>query len=260
MNIFIRLHLVLCNFGLNLIKFLNIRYLPRYFKNYIEFKKKIGDITVNFSLLPVLGEHKKTSGDLVKHYFYQDLIVASHIFNNKPKKHVDIGSRIDGFVAHLASFRKVEVFDIRSNNFQFDNIIFKKKNINKINKRLINYCDSLSCLHTIEHIGLGRYGDDIDPEGHIKALHNLSKILKPNGKLYLSYPISSTSKIYFNSERIFNYQEITEWIKKYKLKLKLINFDFIDDNEKVYLNINLDNLKLKKIEYGCGIFTLKKIL
>ena len=259
MNIFIRIHLVLCNLGLNLIKFLNIRYFPRYFKNYIVFKKKAGAIPEKIFCLPVLGEHKNTSGNLVKHYFYQDLIVASHIFRKKPKKHVDVGSRIDGFVAHVASFRKVEVFDIRSNNFQFNNIIFKKKNINKFDKSLINYCDSLSCLHTLEHIGLGRYGDEIDVKGHIKALFNLSKMVKPNGNLYLSYPISNTSKIYFNSERIFDHQEILEWLNNRDLKLKLVNFDFINDNEKVYLNTNLENLSLKKIKYGCGIYTLKKI-
>ena len=259
MNIFVRIHLIFCNFGFNFIKFLNIRYFPRYIKNYIEFIKKVKIISGNFFFLPVLGEHKKTSGNLTKHYFYQDLIVASYIFKKTPKTHVDIGSRIDGFVAHLASFRKVEVFDIRPNNFQFHNIIFKKKNINKFDKSLINYCDSLSCLHTLEHIGLGRYGDEIDVQGHIKALLNLSKIVKPNGNIYLSYPISVKSKIYFNSERIFNYQEILEWINNYDIKLKLVNFDFIDDNEKVYLNTNLENLSLKNIEYGCGIYTLKKI-
>jgi hypothetical protein len=74
---------------------LNIRYLPKYIKNYIEFKKKFKIISGNFFFLPVLGEHNTTSGNLIKHYFYQDLIVASNIFNKKPKKHVDVGSRID---------------------------------------------------------------------------------------------------------------------------------------------------------------------
>ncbi len=259
MNIFLRIHIIFCNLGFNLINFLNIIYLPRYLQNYIEFKKKTNFVSENFFFLPILGEHKKTSGNLVKHYFYQDLLVASYIFKNKPKKHVDVGSRIDGFVAHVASYRKIEVFDIRSNSFQFNNIIFKKKNFNKIEKSLTNYCDSLSCLHTLEHIGLGRYGEAIDVKGHIKVLFNLSKILKPNGKLYLSYPISNISKVYFNSERVFNHLEILDWINNSNLKLKLVNFDFIDDSENVYLNSNLENYRLKKIKYGCGIYTLKKI-
>jgi hypothetical protein len=32
------------------------------------------------------------------------------------------------------------------------------------------YCDSLSCLHALEHFGLGRYGDPIDPRGHEKGI------------------------------------------------------------------------------------------
>jgi|TARA_B110000037_G_scaffold217911_1_gene279885 hypothetical protein len=99
----------------------------------------------------VLGEHKEKSSKIIKHYFNQDLLVASYIF--------------------------------------------KKKNINKIDKSLINYCDSLSCLHTLEHFGSGRYGDKIDPVGHIKGFQNLVKMLKKNGILYISFPISNVSKI-----------------------------------------------------------------
>ena len=58
---------------------------------------------------------------------------------------------------------------------------------------------------------------------------------------------------------MFNHLEILDWLNNSNLKLKLVNFDFIDDNENVYLNSNLENYRLKKIKYGCGIYTLKKI-
>jgi len=61
-----------------------------------------------------LDDRFDQSGTASGHYFHQDLLVASRIFINNPEKHVDIGSRIDGFVAHVASFREIEVFDIRS--------------------------------------------------------------------------------------------------------------------------------------------------
>ena len=242
-------HSVLCQLGINILKIQNIRFIFRFIQNCLKFSAK-GKID---SIFPVLGEHVGASGNLTKHYFYQDLLVASYIFKQNPKKHVDIGSRIDGFVAQVASYRKIEVFDIRKNKINFKNILFKKKDINKLDKNLINYCDSLSCLHTIEHFGLGRYGDKIDPEGHIKGFLNILKLLKTNGIFYVSLPISNHNRVCFDSERLFHPKEILKWSKD----LDLIKFDFIDDNENIFLDANLNKFK-KKIDYGCAIYQFKK--
>jgi len=53
----------------------------------------------------MLTDRFDPGGDASGHYFHQDLIVARRIFERDPRKHVDVGSRIDGFVAHLAVFR-----------------------------------------------------------------------------------------------------------------------------------------------------------
>ena len=249
MNILKKLHRVLCSLGFNLLLISNIRYIHIFIRDYFEFKK----LSHIDHILPMLGDHKEKSSKVIKHYFNQDLLVASYIFKNSPKKHVDVGSRVDGFVAHVASFRKIEVIDIRNNNFQFKNIIFKKKDINNIDKSLINYCDSISCLHTLEHFGLGRYGDKIDPEGHIIGFKNLLKILKKNGRLYISFPISNENKIYFNSERSFHPEEILKWSNN----LELLKFDLIADNDKIFHDINLKKIK-KKLNYSCGIYVFKK--
>jgi hypothetical protein len=244
-----RIHHVFCQLGINLIKVKNIIYIFRYLLDYLKFVK-LGKVDV---IYPVLGEHKERSSKVIKHYFNQDLLVASYIYRKNPKKHVDVGSRVDGFVAHVASFRKIEVLDIRDNNFQFKNIIFKKRDITKIDKSLTNYCDSLSCLHTLEHFGLGRYGDELDPYGHIKGFKNLIKILKSGGTLYISFPISENNTTYFNSERSFNPKEVLNWSNQ----LKLVKLDIIDDSEKIFLNVNLYKFN-KKIRYGCGIYTFRK--
>jgi len=244
-----RIHTVFCQLGINLIKVKNIIYIFRYLLDYLKFSK-LGKVDV---IYPILGEHKERSSKVIKHYFNQDLLVASYIYRKNPKKHVDVGSRVDGFVANVASFRKIEVLDIRDNNFQFKNIIFKKRDITKIDKSLTNYCDSLSCLHTLEHFGLGRYGDELDPYGHIKGFKNLVKILKHGGTLYISFPISENNTTYFNSERSFNLKEILNWSNQ----LKLVKLDIIDDSEKIFLNVNLYKFN-KKIRYGCGIYTFRK--
>ena len=238
--------------GINILKFKNLLYFIKFFKDLIKYKRLNGKINYIF---PVLGEDKKKSGHITNHYFYQDLLVASYIFKNRPTKHVDIGSRIDGFVANVASFRKIEVFDLRINKINFKNIKFRKLNLNKVNKKLYNYTDSISCLHTIEHFGLGRYGDTIDPDSYIKGFNNLIKMLKPKGLLYISFPISNNSETFFNLERRFNPNDILGWTKK----LVLLNFDYIDDKQKLNLNVNLRSLKKKNIINGCGIYVFRKI-
>ena len=46
----------------------------------------------------------------------------------------------------------------------------------------------VSCLHTLEHIGLGRYGDPIDPDGRIKGLSSFASLVKPGaGVAFCSY-------------------------------------------------------------------------
>ena len=129
---------------------------------------------------PVIGDKTATSWNSSGVYFLQDLYVAQEIYKNKPHRHVDIGSRIDGFVAHLAVFRKVEVFDIRPLNSEIKNVVFKQADLMKLDENLIDYSDSISSLHTIEHFGLGRYGDQIDPNGHLKGFENILKIAKKN--------------------------------------------------------------------------------
>lgn len=62
--------------------------------------------------LPMLNEWHEASGELGA-YFQQDLLVARWIHHAAPRRHIDVGSRIDGFIGHLAVFREVEVLDIR---------------------------------------------------------------------------------------------------------------------------------------------------
>lgn len=241
----------LSQFGINILKFRNIFYILSFFKDLFKFIKLGGKFD---RILPIFGEHKLNSGNLMPHYFYQDLIVANYIFTKNPAKHVDIGSRVDGFIANVASFREVEIFDIRENDINFKNIKFNKIDILKINKTYFNYADSLSCLHVIEHFGLGRYGDEIDPQAHIIAFRKILQILKSSGILYISFPICTNGKIFFNMERRFDPNEIFEWSKDFDL----IKFDFIDDQEQIFLNYDLKKINDKKIENGCGIYTLIK--
>jgi len=247
----ITIHSLLTQLGFNLLKIKKILYLPKFFFDLIKFKKLNGKINY---LFPIIGEHLEESGKIILHYFYQDLIIASYIFKNNPLKHVDIGSRLDGFVSHVGSFREIEVFDIRDNKINFKNIKFTKLDLNNISNELENYTDSLSCLHTIEHIGLGRYGDKIDINGYKKAFNNLIKIIKKGGLLYISFPIAEKTEVLFNSERRFHPRDILQWSDQ----LQLHKFDYIDDDENIFYDINLLNFNPDKLFNGCGIYIFKK--
>ena len=122
-NLLRYIHKVLLTFGFDLKVLLNLKNYPRFIKNKKKWLKNNGNITNNYM---ILSDYNDSAGNNKGHYFHQDLLVAQSIFENKPRRHIDIGSRIDGFVAHVASFREIEVLDIRdlSNNYHthFSNI------------------------------------------------------------------------------------------------------------------------------------------
>lgn len=209
-------------------------------------------------LNPYPHEKKQQSGTARGHYFHQDLLVARRIFESKPKKHVDVGSRVDGFVAHVAAFRNIEVLDIRPMDSNVRNIQFKQADLMSPPPEMSGYCDSLSCLHAIEHFGLGRYGDPIDFEGHLKGLNSLHIILKPGGTLYLSTPIGP-QRIEFNAHRVFAVKYL---LSLFEGKFKLRNFSYVDDRGDLHENVAMAADMLDAnfgCRYGCGIFELEKI-
>lgn len=151
---------------------------------------------------PCLTEKEGDAGSLADPYFLQDFFVAKKIFERNPRRHVDVGSRIDGFVAHVALFRPIEVMDIRPARSFDPNVRFVQVDVSDPEKVPENYTDSLSCLHALEHFGLGRYGDPLLADGWKRGIQSFSRLLQPQGRLYLSVPIGR-QRIEFNAHRIF---------------------------------------------------------
>jgi hypothetical protein len=232
----------------------------RYYLKYRAHKKRfldLGGIITHRHV--VLDNFSDQAGSARGHYFHQDLLVATFIYQNNPSRHIDVGSRVDGFVAHVASFRPIEVFDVRAlDNSGHENIIFKKADLMSEQKAYHELTDSLSCLHAIEHFGLGRYGDTIDPHGHLKGLENILKILKPNGKLYISVPIGLKNEIHFNAHRVFHPMDILSWPSADRA-LRLERFDYVDDAGNLVKDVDIFNSKIN-VRYGCGIYTFTKML
>jgi Caenorhabditis protein of unknown function, DUF268 len=203
---------------------------------------------------PMLTDYLDQAGSASGHYFHQDLLVATAINHNNPIKHVDVGSRIDGFVAHVASFRDIEVFDIRPlQRSVHQRISFIQGDLMSSQGVPQAYCDSLSCLHALEHFGLARYGDPIDPQGHRKGFDNLCAMLKPGGMLYISFPIGQ-SGTHFNAHRVFAPTEVLDWAQG---RFELTNFHFVDDAGDLKTCESPD--QVPALQYGCGIYFLRKL-
>jgi Caenorhabditis protein of unknown function, DUF268 len=192
------------------------------------------------------------------HYFHQDLLVARKIFENHPIRHIDVGSRIDGFVAHVATFRTIEVLDTRAISSQVPGISFAQADLMNLPAKYVNCTDSLSCLHTLEHIGLGRYGDKIDFDGWLLALQNLWKMLKSNGILYLSVPTGKIQRVEFNAHRVFSVEYLAPILMG---MFKVIDISFVDDSGYLHQNVSLSSDSLLRSfdsSYGLSIWVLEK--
>ena len=183
--------------------------------------------------------------------------MAKKIFIADPVKHVDIASRIDGFVAHVAVFRKIEIFDIREQTSCVENIRFTGADLMKLPEDMENYCDSISALNSVEHFGLGRYNDPIDYDGHLKAIKNITQILKPSGIFYFSVPIGK-QRIEFNAHRVFSVSYLWNILKEH---YDLISFSYVDDAGNLHENAEFTDKSMENdfaCDMGFGIFELRK--
>lgn len=250
-------------YKLGLIKYISA--WKNYNLEYKIFKEQKGNNN-DFILgkkYPVLAGRYSTSRIAKGAYFYQDLLVARRIFENNPIVHLDVGSQLHGFVSHVASFRHIKVIDIRPLDITIKNISFIQQDfMEPLKTEMIESCDSLSCLHALEHFGLGRYGDPINYNGHIIGLENLNKLLKPNGKLYLSVPIGIPQRIEFHAHRIFS---LSYLLGQFEGKYRIDNFSYINDEGDLYENMSLTEKDIKDNfgckgdgTNGCGIFEMTK--
>lgn len=190
--------------------------LIRYFRDLSTFSQTN---RVPLRLQPCLHDWWEQAGAIESEYFWQDLFVARLIHQRRPDRHIDIGSRLDGFVAHLACFMDVEVFDVRKLDLQIPGVTFRQADMMDPSRLPKAYASSVSCLHAIEHFGLGRYGDPIKNDGFELGLTSLSKILLPSGSLYLSCPVGK-NLVHFNAHRTLHPSFVEVEAKKTKLELK----------------------------------------
>ncbi len=239
----------------------NARGVAALFREYRELKRQARNHRIPFpisSFYPCMADRYAGAGTTSNHYFWQDLFVAQKIANARPQRHVDVGSRIDGFVAHVASFREVEVIDIRAMPDSIPNVRFRQADMMRLDPALAGTTDSLSCLHALEHFGLGRYGDPIDFEGYEKGFRSLCDLLRSEGTLYFSVPIGP-QRIEFNAHRVFS---IAHLLKLFGARFSVRSFSYVDDRGVLHEDVELTPKIVSSNAdclFGCGIFELRKL-
>ena len=201
--------------------------------------------------MPMLTDRYASAGSATGHYFHQDLWAARKIYDRRPEEHMDIGSRIDGFIAHLLTFMPVTIVDIRPIESKIQGLTFLQDDATTLSKLPSNSVQSLSTLHVAEHFGLGRYSDPVDPDACFKFMKSLERVLAPGGRLYFSVPVGK-ERVEFNAHRVFSPQTILDRFSG----LRLESFSYVGDDGHLYLDISPDEMPASN--FACGLFEFTK--
>lgn len=178
-------------------------------------------------------------------YFYQDTWATAKIFEIKPTHHYDVGSSVKT-IGIISQFAPVTMIDIRPIDLKLKNLHFQKGSITALPFEN-DSIESISSLCVVEHIGLGRYGDDIDPQGSEKAIRELKRVVARGGHLLISVPVDNKNRIYFNAHRAF----VREYILELFNDMELIEEKYIYQRE-------LYDMYDKTKGFGTGLFYFRK--
>jgi SAM-dependent methyltransferase len=231
-----------------------VQALPYFARNLIDYRRK--NTHANFrvrlaDLYYCTNDRFDSAGVCRGHYFHQDIWAAQAVKRFGAETHVDVASRIDGFVAHLLVFCRVIYVDLRPLTSRIENLEFRQGSLAELPFET-DSVRSLSCLHVIEHIGLGRYGDPIDPDGYLTAARELVRVLEPGGMLLIGTPVGR-ERLCYDAHRVFDPQTIVDAFAG----LDLVEFALIDDQADA-ITAPADFETARRCDYGCGLFRFTK--
>lgn len=192
------------------------------------------------------------SQDFDRHYVLHTAWAARQLRELAPREHVDIGSSLF-FVALLSAFMPVRFYDFRPPDLALDGLECAHADLSAL-----PFADggiaSLSCMHVIEHVGLGRYGDPLDPLGDLRAARELERVLAPGGTLLVVVPVGR-SRIVFNAHRVYACEQLRGLFPG----LELEGFALIPDGSRQGGGIeDASFAQADRQEYGCGCFRFSK--
>jgi SAM-dependent methyltransferase len=179
------------------------------------------------------------------HYIYHPAWATRVVKRINPERHVDISSTLH-FCSTLSAFIPVDFYDYRPARLALPALHCGAADLTRLpfgNDSI----ESLSCMHTIEHVGLGRYGDPLDPGADVKALKELQRVTRPGGSLLIVTPVGKP-KIQFNGQRIYSFELINDLFGSFELR----EFSLVTDSGDFVSQA--DPALVPQQKYGCGCF------
>ena len=225
----------------------NKRVQKKTFKmEFAEFASKYNrDFELKFEeAVPYLND-KTTTTNFDAHYIYHPAWAARIVKIVNPAFHVDISSTLH-FCTLLSAFIPVHFYDYRPALLNLNDLKSLKADLTDLFFESESI-ECISCMHTVEHIGLGRYGDKIDADGDLKAISELKRVVKPGGTLLFVVPVGKP-KIIFNAHRIYSAAAIVQLYAGFRLK----SFSLVTDDNQFIQNAAIEQAENEK--YGCGCF------
>lgn len=245
-------------FPLSIYLYQGLKSLPRYpafIMEFLSFRKTggAGRFEIGWKgLYPCLSD-KTAATPFDRHYVFHTAWAARILARTLPEEHVDISSFVY-FVALVSAFIKVKFYDYRPAEMKLSGLQSDAANLLALPFPDMSV-PSLSCMHVVEHIGLGRYGDPLDYNGDLKAIGELKRVLAKGGNLLFVVPIGGKPKIMFNAHRIYSHDQVISYFEE----LELMNFALIPEARE---NGGLIEHATKEMAdaqtYGCGCFWFRK--
>lgn len=201
--------------------------------------------------LCLLDKTSTTSFD--RHYVFHTAWASRMLAESRPSLHIDISSSLY-FVANASAFIRMEFYDYRPAPLGLSNLECKRADLLSLPFET-GAVESISCMHVVEHVGLGRYGDPLDYDGDLKAVAELKRVVRPGGQLLFVVPMGRDSIIQFNAHRIYSYEHVMSFFEGFRLR----EFAFIPDDPAQGGLVRQASPELtRQSYYGCGCFCLEK--
>lgn len=186
-----------------------------------------------------------------RHYVLHTAWAARVLARYRPAQHIDISSNLYFNVA-CSAFVPIQFYDYRPVDLRVPGLTCSRADLTRLDFETGTIA-SISCMHVVEHVGLGRYGEPLDFDGDAKAMAELSRVVARGGLLLFVVPVGQP-RIQFNAHRIYSYEQIVDQFTDFELA----DLALIPDGKSGELIDSPTREQINAQRYGCGCFLFRK--